>query len=376
MKFQLFLAGLLLCVIAASCKKSTNGTANPVVPPPPVQKDFSPLTTIMQNSLTQLGGNAGLLLMHKDGTILYKRYFGSWSDNTYIPIASGSKWTSMAAVLTLVDKGSLGLEDKVRTHYPAEYSAADRSDITLRQLMSHTSGLAGASTWISSDAVNLQQATQGIGVGGTIAGSPVNAVSMSFAPSGSRFAYGGVSMHVAGGIAEKVSGKTWDVFFKESIADKCNMSGTNYTALGPTTNYRIAGGAGTRMMDYDNFLLMLLNEGSFNGQPVLRAAVVNEMLKDQTGNLPLASSPYETDALRSGYRYGLGCWIEGYKNGVPSEFGCQGAFGFSPWIDKGRNVIGILFVQRSLGAVNTQPTVSNAPYTLIRSKIAEILDRP
>ena len=199
---------------------------------------------------------------------------------------------------------------------------------------------------------------------------------MTYAPSGSRFAYGGVSMHVAGGIAEKVSGKTWDIFFKETIADKCNMPGTNYTALGPTTNYRIAGGAGTRMMEYANFLLMLLNEGIYNGQQVLNAAVVNEMLKDQISNLPIASSPYETDSLRSGYRYGLGCWIEGYKNGVPSEFGCQGAFGFSPWIDKSRNVIGILFVQRSLSAVNTQPTVNNAPYTLIRRKIVEILDRP
>jgi CubicO group peptidase (beta-lactamase class C family) len=158
---------------------------------------------------------------------------------------------------------------------------------------------------------------------------------MPYAPSGSKFAYGGVSMHVAGGIAEKVSGKLWDVLFKEKIADKCGMINTNYTALGNTTNYRIAGGAGTRMMDYSNFLLMLLNNGKINGQQVLSAASVSEMLKDQTGGVPIAFTPYDGDASRSSYRYGLGCWIEGYKNG--------------------------------------QPTVEQAPYTLIRKKVAEIL---
>lgn len=362
-------------IFVASCKKSSDLPApGPVLPPAPTSKDYSPLTTIMQNSLTQLGGNAGLVLIYKDGTILYKQYFGSWNDNTYIPVASGSKWPSMATLLSLVDKGSIKLDDKVSQYYPTEFGATDRKDITIRQLMSHTSGFAGGSAWISTDAVNLQEATKGIGMGGTISGNPTNPANIAYAPNGSKFAYGGVSMHVAGGIAEKVSGKTWDVLFKESIGDKCNMPNTNYTGLGPTTNYRIAGGAGTRMMEYANFLRMILNEGKFNGQQVLSAASVNEMLKDQTNNLPIAFTPYDGDAIRSAYRYGLGCWIEGYKNGTPTEFGDQGAFGFSPWIDRARNVIGILFVQRTLGAVNTQPTVNDAPYTLLRNKIAQILD--
>jgi CubicO group peptidase (beta-lactamase class C family) len=311
--------------------------------------------------------------MHKDGTILYKQYFGSWNENTYIPVASGSKWPSMAVVMSLVDAGLLNLNDKVSQHYPAEYAATDRRDITLRQLMSHISGFAGGSAWISSDEISLHQATKGIGSGGTIGTTYTNAVSMPYAPTSSKFAYGGVSMHVAGGIAEKITGKSWDVLFKERIGDKCAMTNTNYIALGATTNYRIAGGAGTRMMEYANFLLMLLNEGKFNGQQVLSASAVSEMLKDQTGGVPIGFSPYSGDAMREGYRYGLGFWIEGYKNGQPAEFGDQGAFGFSPWIDKGRNVIGVFFVQRSLGAVNTQSTVETAPYTLIRKKVAEIL---
>lgn len=365
---------LLLVIFLSSCKKKTDPPPGPVLLPAPTGKDYSGLTSIMQNSLAQLGGNAGLVLIYKDGTILYKQYFGTWNDNTYIPIASGSKWPSMATVMSLVDNGSIKLDEKVSVYYPTEFSAADRRDMTVRQLMSHTSGFAGGSSWISTDAITLQEATQGIGRGGSIAGIPTNPANITHAPIGSKFAYGGVSMQVAGGIAEKLSSKTWDILFKESISDKCNMPNTNYVALGATTNYRIAGGAGTRMMEYANFLLMLLNEGKFNGQQVLSKASVNEMLKDQTNNLPIAFTPYDGDAIRSAYRYGLGCWIEGYKNGVPTEFGGQGAFGFSPWLDKYRNVVGILFVQRTLGAVNTQPNVNDAPYTLIRKKVAEILD--
>lgn len=342
----------------------------------PIEKDFSPLTQIVQNNLSAFNGNAGLLLMSKDGKILYKQYFGSFNDNTYIPIASGSKLTSMATVMALVEDNSEGinLDYKVSKFFPSEFSANERKDITIRQLMSHTSGFAGSSQWITFDNVTLTQATQGIGQGGTINGNTAGATPISYAPNGTKFAYGGVSMHVAGGIAEKATGKSWDIIFKERIADKCQMPNTNYTGLGSTTNYRIAGGAGTRMMEYGSFLLMLINDGKFNGTQVLSKTSVNEILKDQTNNVPIASTPYETDALRNSFRYGLGCWIEEVTNGKPTAFGCQGAFGFSPWLDIKRGIIGVLFVQTSLGKVNTQPTPQTAPYTLIRNKINEIID--
>jgi CubicO group peptidase (beta-lactamase class C family) len=362
-----------ICILLAACGKKDN--PQPVAPPLK-DKDFSALTEIMQNNLTALGGNAGLLLMDKDGKVLYKQYFGSYSDNTYIPIASGSKLPSMVTVMALVDKGLMSLNDKVSTFYPTEFSATDRKDITIRQLMSHTAGFSGGSQWISTDLINLQEAVRGIGQGGMIGTNNVPRASMPYAPNGSQFAYGGVSMHVAGGIAEKVTGKTWDIIFKEQVADKCLMPNTNYVALGNTTNYRIAGGAGTRMMEFANLLLMLLNDGKFNGVQVLSKTAVNEILKDQTNGVPIAFTPYDGDPLRQNFRYGLGCWVEELTNGIPTAFGSQGAFGFSPWIDKKRNVIGILFVQRSLGAVNTQPTPQSAPYTLIRNKINEIIDAP
>lgn len=368
---------ILFLVAAASCTKVPVSTfQNASSAESHLQErrqELSSLTPILNKYLEQLGGNAGLIIMNKEGRILYKKYLGVWNDNTYIPIASGSKWPSMATVMTLVDDGLLHLTDKVSQYYPEEYSSINKKDITLKELMSHTSGLAGLSIWISAKSITLQHATEGIGEGGYIGKRHFRAAQTPYAPHGTKFAYGGVSMHVAGGIAEKVSGKMWDILFKEKIADNCNMQHTNYIALGNTKNYRIAGGAGTTMMDYANFLLMLLNNGEFDGKQVLSAASVDAILSDQTNGVPLVSTPYEDDYLRKKYRYGLGCWIENYYNYEPSEFGDQGAFGFSPWIDKSRNIIGVFFVLKSLSAVNKEPTIALAPYTLIRNKVAEII---
>jgi CubicO group peptidase (beta-lactamase class C family) len=64
--------------------------------------------------------------------------------------------------------------------------------------------------------------------------------------------------------------------------------------------------------------------------------------------LPISSSPYEGDPIRQKYRYGLGCWVEELTNGVPNAFGAEGAFGFSPWIDKKRNLAGVFLYSELL----------------------------
>src|SRR4051812_34855268 len=104
-----FLVVLITPVLFVCCKKhnETGSIADPSSTP---AKDFSPLTQIVQANLPQLGGNAGLLLMSREGAVLYKQYFGSYTDSTYIPVASGSKWPSMACVLSLVDDGLINLD--------------------------------------------------------------------------------------------------------------------------------------------------------------------------------------------------------------------------------------------------------------------------
>jgi CubicO group peptidase (beta-lactamase class C family) len=371
---KMFLPVLLAVTIFTSCKKS-----HVVKSDPPLQKtyNFDTLTTIVQNNLAQLGNNAGLLVMNKAGKVLYKQYFGSYSDSTYIQTESGSKWLSAATIMTLVDQGLIKLDDNASKFYPTEFAAADRKNMTIRELLSHTSGFENYETsdvWVNTTTISLQDAVKGIGQSGYIGGTYFAPATVPYLPNGSQFAYSAVGMQVSGGIAENVSGKDWDMLFNDNIGSKCNMPNTNYLALGNTTNYRIAGGAGTRMMEYANFLLMLINDGKFNGKQVLSSASVAEILKDQTNGVPISYTPYTGDPLRENYRYGLGCWIEASENGQASEIDCQGEFGFSPWIDLDRGFIGILFVKTNVLSIDETPTAYTAPYTLIRNEIAQILD--
>ena len=52
------------------------------------------------------------------------------------------------------------------------------------------------------------------------------------AEPGAEFRYGGLSMQVAGRIAEVVSGKSWAKLFEERITGPCEMPNTRYGTAG------------------------------------------------------------------------------------------------------------------------------------------------
>lgn len=104
------------------------------------------------HSLGMIGGISAAI--SKDGKLVYARgvgYADAPSQAPFAPdalgrIASISKTVTMAAVLHLVEGGQLGLDDKLLDRLPAYASTtlldSRLADITLRQVLSHTSGLA------------------------------------------------------------------------------------------------------------------------------------------------------------------------------------------------------------------------------------------
>src|ERR1700753_3026255 len=63
-------------------------------------------------------GRKSMLIVEKDGKILYSRGIG-YDSQSRVPIASCSKWLSAALVMTYVDEGKLRLGDTVGTWLPA-----------------------------------------------------------------------------------------------------------------------------------------------------------------------------------------------------------------------------------------------------------------
>jgi CubicO group peptidase (beta-lactamase class C family) len=64
-----------------------------------------------------------------------------WERDTIVNAFSVGKAFAAVCLLMLVSRGLAGLDDPVALHWP-EFSAADKAEVTLRQLLSHRAGLA------------------------------------------------------------------------------------------------------------------------------------------------------------------------------------------------------------------------------------------
>lgn len=306
-----------------------------------VSYDFTNLDRLLERAAPQLGGCA--LLLIKDDKVIYRKSFGRYAADKVVPIASASKWLSGALIMSLIDEGRLSLDDKVSKYLP-EFGP-EKSNITVRHLFAHTSGLPPEVRCRNDKQTTLERCT-----------SEIARIQLRAAP-GDDFYYGGVSMHLGGRLAEIASGKSWNELFAEKIATPLGMTQTDFSAYGPTENPRPAGDARSTADDYGRFLQMILQRGDFNGKKILSATSVDEMHKDQTGGARIAYTIYEKHAARDPSlplaRYGIGVWREKVDQATQAlrELSSQGALGFSPWIDVERNLAGVLSVQSSFSHV-------------------------
>jgi D-alanyl-D-alanine carboxypeptidase len=156
----------------------------------------------------------------RDGKIVLNKAYGRASDRmlarTELPyqIASNSKQFTAMALLLLEDEGKLSLDDHVSKYVPG-ITEGDR--ITIRQLLSHTSGL--QDYWpqdYSFEAMSRPTTPQGIV--DRWAKKPLD-----FQP-GDQWQYSNTGYVVAGMIAEKVSGQPLLSFLQQRIFKPLGMA--------------------------------------------------------------------------------------------------------------------------------------------------------
>jgi CubicO group peptidase (beta-lactamase class C family) len=317
---------------AAPCALASGATA-----------DYSQANALVQNLVTTVPLAGAGLVVAGDGGILHEAWFGNYTANTRVPVASASKWVSAIAIARLVDDGLLAWDTTVGSLMPE--APADKHPITLRQLFSHTSGLAGGEGGCLGD-----QTTTLAACAATILAAP-----LARAP-GTCFSYGGGSMQVAGRLAELATGQTWDALFVQRVATPLGLVATDYafnsTAPGyvAVPNPRIAGGVRSTARDMARLAQLFAADGAFAGTQLLAPATVAYMMADQTDGAPYASNPDPTS-----FGYGIGLWRNRVDaSAVAREVASPGAFGTWPWFDRDTGVGGVLLVRNVLG--NVEPT--------------------
>jgi CubicO group peptidase (beta-lactamase class C family) len=320
----LALIGLVLFFLPQSEKKSA-----PIISVQEAQytsqcdASFVPARYEMARAIEELQLDGGALLIIWKGKAACEAYFGNYDESTAVPVVSAAKWLSAVAILKLVDDKILALDDPVSKYLP--YFVNEKSQITLRQLLSHTSGLPDYSECMFKPELTLDECAQEI------------AKLELLAAPGKELNYGGTAFTVAGRMAEVASQQPWNEIFKTRIATPLELTKTFY---GNTQNPMLSEGyTSSSLRDYGTFLQMLYNKGISHGQRILSESAIAEMQKDQTLGAEIGFSP------RGQIRYGLGMWRDRVgPQGEPIAITSPGGGGFMPWIDYGRELIGIIMV--------------------------------
>jgi CubicO group peptidase (beta-lactamase class C family) len=332
---------LIITIVMLALAAAPHATSRQASPDQAI--DFAPLDRFLTRIAPEIPRGLEVMIV-RDGQQVYWQQFGRWPKNNRVPIASATKWLSGAVIMSLVDSGTLSLDDRASKYLP--YMTGEKSSITIRQLMSHTSGFQGefpvASPCLNDPADTLDHCARGLA-----------AVPLKAAP-GTAFIYAGAGMQIAARAAEVATGKDWQTLFRERIANPIGMNNTDYQWQGPTRNPRISGGGRSTVTDYMRFLTMIHQHGEVDGHRVLSARSVDIMLSDQTRGAPIVESPFKQwEALNPGgnrNRYGIGNWLEDLDAaGHPALNSSPGAFGWTPFIDDSRGlqvVVGVEAVRK------------------------------
>ena len=288
------------------------------------------LEEVLATSLPKEGG--GVVRVAQSPQVLFERAYGGYRLDDAVPLASGTQLLSAVVLLSLVDSQRLSLDARVASVL-ADWPA-DKTAITLRMLLSHTSGLPPSSPCLDDRNTTLSACVQ------QISALPLRA------DPGAAVIYGSNGFQVAGRMAELVSGKSWAELFRERLTQPLRLRATGF---GRTANPRVAGGAQSTADEYGTVLDILLQGGTRQGVRLLSAASVEAMFQDQSGGAPLVHSPYALIPGREASRPGLGLWLDRTDgNGRGLEAVCQGIFGFTAWMDRERRLSGVLLVHSDL----------------------------
>jgi CubicO group peptidase (beta-lactamase class C family) len=299
------------------------------------QYDFSALDKKFTEAKKVLGKNT-VMLIYKDGKIIYKKENEDFKANSPEPIASCSKWLTAALVMTFVDQGKLSLDDKVSTYLPI-FAKYGKGYITIRHCLSHQTGIQQDRVSLLSilehrKFANLEEEVNDF----------ASKKEIDFNP-GTGFFYGGTGLNIAARVIEVIAKKSFDQLMNERILRPLNMRNTSFfneKAINPS------GGAVSAAIDYLNFLSMILNKGTFNGKRILSEQSIEEMQKNHTAGMPIKYIPKTAE----GFNYGLGEWIqEADENGKSIVVSSPGLFGTWPWVDNCRGYACIIFTKSVIG---------------------------
>jgi CubicO group peptidase (beta-lactamase class C family) len=353
----------------------------------------------------------GVFLVARDHHIVYNKTFGFripdkktlYRKDDIFRICSMTKAITTTAIMQLYEQGKLGIDDAVQNYIPAfkktqvldTFNEKDstfttvpvKSPITLRQLLTHTSGIAYGDFYPGKiQAVYAKKKMLGVGLSHSSWTTEefinrLAEVPLAFQP-GDHFMYG-LNMDVLGRVIEVVSGEKLSDYFRKHIFEPLGMKDTYFylpkekqARLVPIYGYdsnnqfeliknagiianpdypkntdigHYAGGGGlsSTAMDYAIFIQTLLNNGEYNGKRILGRKTIEMMTADQMIQLNKEGKGY---SQRPGETFCLGfSLITDQGRGIgpksPGTYEWSGYFATKFFIDPKEDLIFVGMMQ-------------------------------
>lgn len=327
------------------------------------------------------------IIVARRGKIVLHNGFGRMStapgavavqpDSVYL-LASITKPVTACALMLLVERGSVALNDPVKRYLP-EFHGGDKDKVLVRDLLSHTSGLPD----MLPENTELRRAHAPLSkfVEGTYK------TPLLYAP-GTDFRYQSMGILLAGAIVEKITGMRLREFVKRDIFDPLGMRsssiGVGSVPVADTVQAWVSpnantsdnerfgansaywrdmghpwGGMHSTVTDLARLLTAVLNGGMYDGKRLFSPATTTAMITDQNERL--------------GAPWGLG-WALGRSKAwnffgdlvSPKTFGHAGATGTVAWADPVTGVVCVILTDHLVQEGSLLRRVSNAVAGAVR----------
>ncbi len=198
------------------------------IPPTPAPLSFAPIDTIVNDAIAHNELPGAVVIIGHGGQIVFHRAYGmrsleptgeAMTEDTIFDMASLTKdLVTATAVMQLYEQDKIRIDDPV-AHYTAEFGANGKQDITIRQCLTHYSGLAPdldlTGPWHGREE----------GLRRLFESAPV-------APPGVVFRYSDENFIALGALVERVSGMPLEVYAQRNIVAPLGLADSGY--LPPT----------------------------------------------------------------------------------------------------------------------------------------------
>lgn len=265
----------------------------------------------------------GAIVLHR-GQVVYERYFGLPENAPHIMWSMTKSVTGLLAT-ALIQEGRLKA-DALVTDYLPELAESGWKGATVQQVLDMTADVNYSEVYADaqSDVIKYGAAA---GMLALPADYPGARSIYAYLPTiggngnhGQEFQYRTVHTEVLGWILRRVTGQNTAELFSERLWSKLGTEHDAYLLLDPHGTEWAGAGMNASLRDLARFGEMLRNEGRFNGQQIIPAAVLAEIRKGASQEHFRAANRLGQD----GYSYHNQFWISHNADGAYVLLGVHG----------------------------------------------------